>query len=186
MPPAQLLCRSRMSRVSGGWRTLTDLQRLAWGVSAKQEHSHGHLGRSGPLAGYNHYVGINSNLLEIGENPVADPPAHPQFPANLIGDLVIENGDGAFGLKLSVPSSPTRHTLVFGTKALSAGRSYPGRFVYLGLLPDPVKGYSDIMELYVARFGEPPANMRVFIGTLQQINGWRDILKPTSAVVPRP
>jgi hypothetical protein len=42
----------------------------------------------------------------------------------------------------------------------------------------------DITSLYVAKFGEPPAGKRVFIQTVQQINGWRDQPKTTSARVP--
>ncbi len=42
----------------------------------------------------------------------------------------------------------------------------------------------DITGLYVARFGVPPAGKRIFIQTVQQINGWRDRPKTTSARVP--
>ena len=76
------------------------------------------------------------------------------------------------------------HTLVLATKPLSAGRSFPGRFVFLGLLPEPAGGICDITELYKALYGLPPANARVFIQTVQQINGWKDIPKQTTAVVP--
>jgi hypothetical protein len=44
----------------------------------------------------------------------------------------------------------------------------------------------DITDLYVARFGAPPAGKRIFIQTLQQINGWRDRPKTTSARVLAP
>ena len=43
---------------------------------------------------------------------------------------------------------------------------------------------SDITDLYVARFGVPPAGTKVFIRTQQHINGWDDLPKQTSAVVP--
>jgi hypothetical protein len=36
----------------------------------------------------------------------------------------------------------------------------------------------------VARFGMPLANARIFIQTQQQMNGWKDIPKRTSVVVP--
>jgi hypothetical protein len=70
------------------------------------------------------------------------------------------------------------------TKPLSAGRSFPGRFIFLGLLPEPVGGISDITELYKALYGVPAVNMRVFIQTVQQVNGWKDTPKQANAVVP--
>ena len=54
----------------------------------------------------------------------------------------------------------------------------------LGLLPDPVGGLSDITDLYLAKFSLLPAGKRVFIRTLQQINGWRDLPITVSARIP--
>ena len=182
--PAQLRHRRNMGRAAANWRTLADIQRAAWIAFAAQFHSRSQLGQSGPLAGYNLYVGINANLADIDEPQVVDPPAYPQFGANLVGDLIITNTGSVIALKLMVPAVPARHTLVLGTKPLSPGRSFPGRFIFLGLLPEPVGGFSDITELYKALYGLPPANTRVFIQTVQQVNGWKDIPKQTTAVVP--
>jgi hypothetical protein len=60
----------------------------------------------------------------------------------------------------------------------------PRRFVILGRLPDPVARVCDITDLYVARYGIPPAGSRVFIRTVQVANGWEDFPKDTTAVVP--
>jgi len=182
--PAQLLRRARMGRVAARWRTLADIQRAAWNAMGGQVQSQSQLGRSGPLKGYNLYIKINSNLADLGEDPVFDPPDCPQFSENLIGDFTIADIGGVVALKLSVPATPVRHTLVLATRPGSAGASFPGRFVFIGLLPDPVGDISDITALYVARYGVPPANTRVFIQTVQQINGWKDIPKQTTAVVP--
>ena len=173
-----------MGLAAARWRTLTDMQRAAWIAFAAQFNSRSQLGKSGQLAGYNLYVRLNTNLADINEPQVVDPPDYPQFSLNLIGDLSVTNTGGVTALKLMVPAVPARHTLVLGTKPLSAGRSFPGRFVFLGLLPEPVGGFSDITELYTAMYGVPPAHMRVFIQTVQQINGWKDIPKQTTAIVP--
>jgi hypothetical protein len=55
---------------------------------------------------------------------------------------------------------------------------------YLGLLPAPEGGVSDITELYVARYGEPKPGEKVFIVTRQQKNGWEREDKVTSEIVP--
>ena len=54
---------------------------------------------------------------------------------------------------------------------------------FLGLLPAPVGGESDITELYVARYGEPEPGKRVFIRTQQQREGWEDHPCDVSGVV---
>ena len=46
----------------------------------------------------------------------------------------------------------------------------------LGLLPDPEGGVSDITGLFLAKFNLLPVGQRIFIRTVQQINGWRDLL----------
>jgi hypothetical protein len=183
--PVQLTVRSRFGRFSAKWRTLTDPQRLAWIGTADSVASHGRLGHSGRLTGCQLYVSINGNLDLIGLDPVDLPPACPSFPVNPVGDLAITNTAGTIALKLSVPTAPVQHTLVWGTAPGSAGAYFPGRFVFLGLLPDPVAGISDITSLYVARYGIPQVGMRVFIQTRQQINGWQDLPKKTTAVAPK-
>jgi hypothetical protein len=183
--PAQLGVRSRFGRVSARWRVLTDEQRAAWIAAASEVASRSRLGKSGPLTGCQLFVKINTNLAFIGQEQVDEPPAHPRFSANPVGDLTITNTRGVVALKLSVPTAPTRYTLVWGTAPGSAGATFPGRFTFLGLLPDPVGGVSDITKLYAGKYGLPAVGTRVFIHTRQQVNGWQDAPKQTTAVVPQ-
>jgi len=62
--------------------------------------------------------------------------------------------------------------MVFGAAPCSAGRKKWRHGAFLGLLPPPAGGESDITELYVARYGEPEPGKRVFIRTRQQKEGW--------------
>ena len=54
----------------------------------------------------------------------------------------------------------------------------------LGLLPDPEGGLSAITGLYLDKFSLLPAAQRIFIQTVQQINGWRDL--PPNHLRPHP
>ncbi len=182
--PAQLQVRSRFGRISARWRILTDKQRAAWTSSASENQSRSRLGKSGPLTGCQLFVKINTNLAFVGEDQLDDPPNFPQFADNPVGDLSITTTDGVMAIKLSVPSEPPRHMLVWATAPASAGTSFAKRFVFLGLLPPPVAGFSDITQLYVARYGLPPARQRIFVRTQQQVNGWQDRPVQTTAVVP--
>jgi hypothetical protein len=182
--PAQVRVRTRITNVSGRWRTLTDAQRAAWIAAGAQVPSHGRLGDSGTLTGCQFFIKINTNLATIGEPPVVDPPNQPVFSANPVGDLTITNTGGVIALKLSVPTALARHTLVWATAPCSPGVSFPGRLVILGRLPEPNAGLSDITELYKARYGELPVNKRLFIQTVQYLDGWDDVSKQTTAVIP--
>jgi hypothetical protein len=73
--------------------------------------------------------------------------------------------------------------LVLATRPRSAGVSFAKHFTILGVLSAAEAGYSNITELYVARYGVPPAGTRIFIRTRQMLNGWMDIPKQTTTIV---
>jgi hypothetical protein len=181
---AQVRVRTSLGRFSARWRTLTDEQRAAWITGGLQVESEPRLGQSGPLTGCQFYNKINCTLAAIGEPSTDTPPERPSFGPNPVGALTITNDGGDIALKLSVPRAPAQYILVLGTPPCSAGMTVPRRFVILGCLPAPVSRVSNITDLYKARYGTPPAGSRIFIRTRQVINGWEDLPKDTTAVVP--
>ncbi len=103
----------------------------------------------------------------------------------MLGPLAIRNGSGGFALKLTVPKTPAELILVFGSPPRSPGTRRCKDFRFLGLLPAPVGGESDLTELWVKKFGNLPAGARVFILIRRQMDGWRDIIPAQlTAVVP--
>jgi hypothetical protein len=76
--------------------------------------------------------------------------------------------------------------LVLATHPRSAGVSFAKHFTILGVLPAAEAGYSNITDLFVARYGQPPPGTRIFIRTRQVLNGWLDAPKQTTAIVPEP
>ena len=183
--PAQMMIRSNLARVSARWRAITEEQRQAWTAGGRDAETQRRLGRSTYLTGSQFFNKVNCARVDIGLEELDDPPQIPEFAENPVGDLTITNSRGTIALKLSVPSAPAEHTLVLGAAHCSAGRSSARHFVFLGFLPEPTRGVSDITDLYVARFGVPPVGTKVFIRTQQHIDGWGDIPKQTSAIVPK-
>ena len=181
---AQMTVRSNLARVSARWRVLTEEQRGAWMLAAQDAHSRPRLGKSARLTGCQLFIKINCARAAIGLDQFNDPPEVPEFGLNPVGELTISNTRGTIAPKLGVPSTPAEHTVVYGAAPCSAGKYFVRHFNILGLLPEPVRGVSDITDLYVARYGVPPAGMRVCIRTQQHINGWDDLPKQTSAIVP--
>jgi hypothetical protein len=130
---------------------------------------------------------VNFSRAELGLGQFDQPPAVPTFGLNYVEELAITNSGGVATLKLRVPAMPAaERTLVQGAAPCSAGISCVQHFPFLGFLPEPVDGWSDITALYVAWYGVPPAGKAVWIRTRQHTNGWTDLPKETSAIVPAP
>jgi hypothetical protein len=184
--PVQVARRVALQRARVFWGTVTDDQRLAWGITAKGRRTRAVLGISGPISPYLLFVKINSRLAAIGMPMVPDPPAPPKFHGNPVVKLIVTNTRGAIAVKLQVSGQPVQYIVVLGAKPQSPGVSYVDHFTILGLLPDPDRGVSDITDDYVAKYGVPRVGSRIFIETIQQINGWQDLPKRTSALVPAP
>ena len=166
------------------WRTLTDEQRAAWNATARGARTRRYLNQSGPLTGYLLFVKINCNLATVGLPMSLDPTDAPRFGPNPVRQFTITNTSGDVALKLGVSGKPAQYIVVLGTKPRSAGVSYVDHFTILGVPPAPVRGVSDITDLYVAKYGVPPAGSRVFLQTFQVINGWDDLPEQISALVP--
>jgi hypothetical protein len=183
--PAQVSIRSKFGHVLARWGQLTDEQRTVWGRAAEGYQSRPRLGQSGRLSGYLLFVKINSTLAYFGQAAVVTPTARPIFDSNVVDGLEITNTAGVIELKLRVASVPAAQVVVLGTRPRGPGVSFAKHFAILGLLPAPQDGYSNITELFVARYGLIPVGRRIFIRTRQHLNGWEDIPKQTTAVVPR-
>jgi hypothetical protein len=180
----QLDRRAALRRATRLWGTLTDPQRAAWNAAAHGARTQPRLNQSGALTGYLLFVRINCNLASVGQPMVLDPITPPQFGPSPVGQLIITNTKGAIAIKLSVTAKPAQYVVILATKPRGAGVSYVDHFSILGVLPDPTNGMSDITDLFIARYRKPRVGSRIFIQTFQLIDGWEDLPRPTSALVP--
>ena len=163
---------------------LTEEQRRAWIVAAAKVKSHPRLWQSGPLTGEMHFQGINSARARIGLEMLVFPPERVIFGPNPVEGIAISYVNGQVRLRLKVSGPVTEDIMVFGQAPCSAGRKKWRHGAYLGLLPAPEGGESDITEMYVAKFGEPEPGKKVFIRTRQQKDGWEGWDWDFSEVVP--
>jgi hypothetical protein len=166
------------------WRTLTDKQQAGWTA----------LGRSTPcrdseetgacLHGCQALIKLNCALAAVGLPRLLDAPKRAKFGPTPVQRLRITNHQGQFKLELELDRKPRTHIVVLGSRPCSAGISVRNTFSTLGLLPAPKRGWNDITELYVRKFGVPRVGTRVFIRTRQLINGWEDAFKDIHARLP--
>jgi hypothetical protein len=180
----QLDRRIAFQRARSFWGTFTDEQFLAWNTLASTRQTHPVLGESSDLSGFELAVQINVHLATVGLPMVSTPSPVPVFPANPVLGLNITNIGGDVSLKLPLSAQPAQYIIVLGARSQSPGVSYVDHYSILGLLSDLEGGVCDITGLYLAKFHLLPVGRRIFIRTVQQINGWRDLPKTISARIP--
>jgi hypothetical protein len=166
------------------WGSLTEDQWNAWDAAAKQEKRRRRWPAGRRLTGQNLFTEINSNQAFLGLPPYLCPPDRPALDLQRLGPLIARDDSDGFTLNLSVPKVPAGHILVYGARPCNAGRRYCDKFCYLGVLPAPVGGVSDIARMYCAKYGRPRPGSRIIIATRQQVDGWRGILLRIDAIVP--
>jgi hypothetical protein len=182
--PDQQGKRSNFGAVSKRWRTLTHGQRAAWRIAAANQYFVTETGRQVRLNCYHFFVRLNRRRADLDLPQFDLPPAEPVFSPNPVAELVATNVGGKITLKLRVPSPPAQYTLVQGAAPVRSGVRCVQHFPFLGLLPPPTDGWSDITDLYKARYGEPKPGRAIWIRTCQHIDGWTDVPKVVRARVP--
>ena len=80
--------------------------------------------------------------------------------------------------------TPGTNTTVRGAPPQKSGVRNCKNFRMLGILPAPVAGACDITSLYTARYGVPTVGSRIYVTVNQNIDGWQDIPRIFSALVP--
>jgi hypothetical protein len=166
--------RRNVRAVTVRWRTLNDQQRAAWGAAAAEKFVVTKTGRRVRLSAYHLFVSLNVGRADVGLPQFDFPPAEPVFSSNPVEELAATFTGGRFTLKLRVSSPPVQYTLVYAAAPVRSGVRYVNHFPFLGLLPPPENGWSDITDLYVARYGVPKLNQAIWIRTCQHIDGFID------------
>jgi hypothetical protein len=171
--PARRRARGSFGAFAKAWSgRLTEEQRRAWMASAAKTKSRPRLGQSGPLTGEMHFEGINSARARIGREMLLWPPERVVFGPSPVQGLTLRSVNGRIRLRLRVSGPVTDDIMVLAQAPCSTGRKKWRHGAYLGLLPPPQAGESDITDLYVQKYGEPLPGRKIFIRIRQQKNGW--------------
>src|ERR1035437_3364475 len=170
------------SRKWGG--KLSEEQRDRWTLAGAQVMSHPRLAQKGPLTGQQFWQAISTVRAIVGLPETLEVPERPVFSGSNVGQLVIENGADGARLFLVVSGELNEDIMVFGQEPCSRGRYKRRNVSYLGLVPPPIGGLSEITRLYKAKFGEPRPGEKIFIVTCQEKDGWKGSDLETCAMVP--
>ncbi len=169
--------RQNILAVSRRWRTLSLEQRGTWRVLAANTDFVNDKGERVALNCFKLFVSLNTRRADLGLPQFDVAPAEPVFSPSPVLELAVTYPDGKFTLKLRVQGTPAQVILVQGARPVRSGVRCVQHFPFLGLLPPPIDGWSDITELYVARYGVPKANQAIWIRTCQHIDGFTDVPK---------
>ncbi len=185
--------RRDMTEVAQGWNELEEWERDEWRKRARQVRirvrrkaspSHRDQARTRAMRGEEFYVKINRVLGVCGYERRRLPPPPPKFGTNPVkAELRISPVRGQLVIKLGVRAAPLNDIMVFGSPPRRAGQAPGGNYAFLGLLPPPKGGESEITELYLTKLKEwrrlksahyqvPLTGSRVCIRTWPQDNGW--------------
>jgi hypothetical protein len=176
--PAQTRTRQVFGALASQWRGLTPEARLDWCAAAIRDGLR--------ISGFSYFMKLNPARIHIGLPRLDYPPSgRPSFDVSPVTAAAVVVSGGQASIKLQVPNPPGTHTLVEVAAPVSAGVRFVQGYRYVGLLPAPVDGWSNITELVVRRFGEPTRGEVLFIRIRQQTDGWLDAGKVLSALVPR-
>jgi hypothetical protein len=174
--PAQILARAAFGAASKMWSQngrLREEQRQAWRGAGAKIQSRPRLFQSGPLSGQQLFVGRGSVLLRLGRELRLDVTRAVASITSAVDGLSLSYDGGRMRIKLRVPGPVVGDVMVFGAAPCSVNRKQWRTGAWLGLLPAPVMGESDITAMYVAKYGEPEPGRKVFIRIRGQRSGWK-------------
>ncbi len=191
---AQRAVWANMAELSWLWNHLSEQRRQAWCELGLEAESRRSLGQSGPLGGILLFKKLNSVLQICGREVLLDPPPPPAFGPNPVAGFAVGKHRGGLALKVKLSPDfcwedrpPLEDLMVFAWAPCNAGVAKNSLYAFLGLLPRPTNGQSNITELYLTklkqwrklkhqRYHIPLAGSRIFIRVWQQVNGWENEL----------
>jgi hypothetical protein len=182
----QQVHRRNVRAVTRRWQTLRAEWQAAWCAATVNRYFINERGLEVRLNGYHLFVSLNVRRADLGLPQFDLPPAEPVFSPNPVAELVVTITGDEITIKLRVTNPPAQYTLVQGARPVRSGVRCVQHFPFLGLLPPPVDGWSDITELYVARYGVPKVGQAIWIRTCQHIDGWIEVPKVVRARVHAP
>lgn len=163
----QQAVRQFLASTAQDWRGLTQGQRDLWNSFSINFNRTNIFGDSVKLTGFNLFMQLNRNLLEISVTPLTDAPT-PQDVYGFTSASFIADTTGATMIVTYAPALGANDSvIVYATPPLSAGKQFAkSEFRKIQVLTDIVGDNSpvDVGTAYIAKFGAlPPIGTKVFI-----------------------
>lgn len=161
----QVNVRARLSGLAQDWRGLTAAQRLAYNNAVSDYKKTNIFGDIQNPTGFNLFVLLNMNLLNIGEAQQSTPPL-PGSPAAITSaSLVSDVSDAKIEITFAPAVGLDNHYIVKATPALSAGKSFvKSEYRQIDVLDNADASPVNLMAAWSAVFGAAPAaGTKIFV-----------------------
>ena len=178
--------RQNILAVSRRWRTLSLDHVGTWRALAANTSFVNDEGERVRLNCFKLFVSLNTRRADLGLPQFDAAPVKPVFSTSPVLELAATYIEGKLSVKIRVDGTPEQLILVQGARPVRSSVRCVQHFLFLGLLPPPIDGWSDITELYVARYGVPKPGTAVWIRTCQHIDGFIDVPKALRVRVEAP
>lgn len=162
----QVTVRARLSSLASGWRGLTQAQRLAWNSAVSDYKKTDIFGDIQNPSGFNLYVKLNSNLINIGVASISTPPLPVAVSVFTTATLAGAAGAQSLSLTVTPTTQPTSETIIVrATPAQSAGKFFvKSEFRQIATFTAATAGAYDLASAYIAKFGPiGPAGVKIFV-----------------------
>lgn len=137
---------------ASAWRSLTDANRAAWVAAAPNFPFYNKFGEPYTPSGYQLFMSVNSNLLNIGETPLTTPPSAETLVPTPPFTIAAGAGPIIFEMDGEIPAGYSM--ILSATANQSAGRSLElGRLKAIAVLDAATVFPLDITGFYTAVFG---------------------------------
>lgn len=162
----QVTVRARLASLSSAWRGLTAGQRIAWNAAVSDYKKTDIFGDIQNPSGFNLYVKLNSNLINIGVAAISAPPLPVAVSVFTTGTLAAAAGAQTMALTVTPAVQPASETIIVkATPGQSAGKTFvKSEFRQIGTFTAATAGAYDLAALYIAKFGPiGPAGVKIFV-----------------------
>jgi len=162
---AQQLVRSFMATVAQRWKAITQVQRDLWSQVTSSYQTTDIFGDLFKYTGFNLFMKLNRNLLEIGEAQIADAPI-PDAPAGVLSlSLVADINGPKLELTYTDPIAAEDKVIVYATPPQSAGKNFvKSEYRKIDVMAAADVTPFDIIAEYTAVFGGlGPVGGKIFV-----------------------
>lgn len=179
--------RTNLATQSSRWRTLSDVQRAAWGAWAPNLTRTDTLGQTYELNGQTAFLSVQRNINTYGGTPSSTPPAYTP-PAGL-ASATVSASEGPSTISIAFTATPlaaNTKLAIFATRPLSAGINFQpnGAYKLIQVTTAAKASPADISSDYVAIFGDIAADQKIlFKIVVLNVDGLASATLQTSAIV---
>jgi hypothetical protein len=184
---AQSSKRGNVTSISQAWSGLTDTQRAAWNAAAINYAKSDIFGDLRHPSGFNLFMWLNLNLLNVGESQISTPPA--SATVSSLTSLAVNTltAAGVITLDFGPDPVPANHILVVQASGnMSPGRAFSMSYVRLiEIFAAAEASPADIATAWIAKYGSPLAGKKVWFRAflVNTVNGSASAALNTSGIV---